>query len=399
MNARLDALQPYPFERLARLTCGVKPPDDRKHIALAIGEPKQPTPDFIRESLIAHLDGLASYPSTAGTRELREAIAQWLCARFALAPEDVDPERHVLPVGGTREALFAFAQCVAGADAGSLVLIPNPFYQIYEGAAILAGSEPWYVACDPQSGLPRFESVPRPVWQRCRLLYVCSPANPTGATLEARTWRRLLELADEFDFLVAADECYSEIYLDEERPPVGLLQAAAAAGRRDYRRCLAFHSLSKRSSVPGLRSGFVAGDAELIGHFRRYRTYHGCAMPLHAQAASLAAWRDEEHVRHNRALYRRKFDAVLPVLASVMRVARPAGGFYLWPHTPIDDAEFTRLLLARQNVSVLPGSFLSRVVDGVDPGAGRVRIALVGSIDECVEAAERIGEFVRSLDT
>ncbi|NIR29518.1 MAG: succinyldiaminopimelate transaminase [Gammaproteobacteria bacterium] len=398
MNPRLESLHAYPFERLARLKSGVTPPAGKTHIALSIGEPKHPTPDLIRDTLVGCLDGLSSYPTTAGTRELREAVAEWLCQRFGLAPESLDPERHVLPVSGTREGLFAFAQCVVGGESGPLVLMPNPFYQIYEGAAILSGATPWYLPCVARTGLPDFESVPASVWRRCQLLYLCSPANPTGAVIEPAELQWLLSMADEFGFVIAADECYSEIYLDEDRPPVGLLQAAATAGRHDYRRCVVFHSLSKRSSVPGLRSGFVAGDADLLATFHRYRTYHGCAMPLYAQAASIAAWRDEAHVRDNRSLYRRKFDAVLPILAEVMRVERPRGGFYLWPETPISDVEFARLLFARQNVAVLPGSFLSRVVNGVNPGSGRVRIALVPPLDECVEAAERIRDLLGTLD-
>ncbi len=397
MNPRLESLHPYPFERLGRLKSGLTPPGDKRHIALSVGEPKHPTPDLVRHALTGGLDGLSSYPTTAGTRELREAVAEWLSRRFGLAPDSLDPERHILPVSGTREGLFSFAQCVVGGAQEPLVLMPNPFYQIYEGAALLSGATPWYLSCAPHTGVPDFEAVPASVWRRCQLLYLCSPANPSGAVIEPAVLERLLALADEFDFVIAADECYSEIYLEEDRPPVGLLQAAAAAGRHDYRRCAVFHSLSKRSSVPGLRSGFVAGDAHLLAEFHRYRTYHGCTMPLYAQAASVAAWHDEEHVRDNRSLYRRKFDAVVPILAQVMRVERPTGGFYLWPETPIDDVEFCRLLFARENVTVLPGSFLSRVVNGVNPGSRRVRIALVPPLDECVEAAERIRDFLRTM--
>jgi N-succinyldiaminopimelate aminotransferase len=397
MNPRLDLLHPYPFEQLAQVKAGIAPPQDRAHIALSVGEPKHPVPKLIREALSGHLDGLGSYPTTAGMPELREAIVKWLRQRFHLASDSLDPERHVLPVCGTREALFAFGQCIVDTRGDALVLMPNPCYQIYEGAALLAGAQPGYLACLAESGLPDFEAVPASLWRRCQLLYLCSPANPTGAIMGAATLQRLIGLAEEFDFVIAADECYSEIYLDEHSPPTGLLEAAAAAGRDDYRRCIVFHSLSKRSNVPGLRSGFVAGDAELIARFHRYRTYHGCTMPPPVQAASAAAWRDEDHVRHNRSLYRRKFNAVVPILAPVLGAKRPAGGFYLWPETPIDDVEFARRLFVQQNVTVLPGSFLSRITDNVNPGGHRVRVALVPPLEECIEAAERIRNFVRTL--
>jgi N-succinyldiaminopimelate aminotransferase len=396
VNPDLARLQPYPFEKLNRLKQGTAPPAGVAHIAMSIGEPQHAAPGFVTEAIIAHLHGLSSYPTTRGTAALRTAAAEWLVRRFALPVGSVDPERHVLPVNGTREALFAFAQCVVDRARAPLVLMPNPFYQIYEGAALLAGAEPWFLNADADTGcLPDFGSVPAEVWRRCQLLYVCSPGNPSGAVLDEPSLQRLIALADEHDFVIAADECYSEIYPDEQRAPAGLLGAAARMGREDYRRCVVFHSLSKRSNVPGLRSGFVAGDAELIEKFLLYRTYHGCAMPPHTQAASALAWRDESHVTANRTLYRRKFDAVLEILTPVLDVGRPAGGFYLWARTPLADTEFARGLYARHNVTVLPGSFLSRTAHGANPGVGHVRIALVASYEECLEAAERIRDYVR----
>ncbi len=393
MNPNLERLQPYPFEKLRALMSGVTPPAGLDHIPLSIGEPRHPTPAFVTEAVLAHLHGLSSYPLTRGSATLRQAIAGWLERRFGLGEGALDPERQVLPVNGTREALFAFAQAVVDAGRpGAAVLMPNPFYQIYEGAALLAGAEPVYLNCD--DGLPDFDAIPADTWARCQLLYLCSPHNPTGAVVPEATLRKLMALADEHDFIIAADECYSEIYFDEDRPPVGLLEAAARAGRSDFRRCVVFHSLSKRSNAPGLRSGFVAGDAEVLQAFFAYRTYHGCAMPEHHQAASRLAWGDEDHVRQNRAEYRAKFDAVLEILGDVLEVQRPEAGFYLWPRTPGDDAEFARELYRQQNVTVLPGSFLSRTVGGENPGAGRVRMALVAPLDECVDAARRIRSFL-----
>jgi len=398
MNANLAKLQPYPFEKLAALKAGVSPPAGLAPIALSIGEPKHPTPQFITEELIAHLHGLSSYPLTRGGLQLRQAAAQWLTRRFGLPEASLDPERQLLPVSGTREALFAFAQALIDPAERALVLMPNPFYQIYEGAALLAGAEPRFLACTAKTGfLPDFDAVPPATWDRCRLLYLCSPGNPTGAVIGLETLSHLLELAEKHDFVIASDECYSEIYFDESAPPMGLLQAAAAMGNTDYRRCLVFHSLSKRSNAPGLRSGFVAGDARMIDALYRYRTYHGCAMPLHTQAASAAAWSDEAHVRANRDLYREKLDAVLSELGGALRVERPAAGFYLWPETPIPDEAFSRQLFEQENVTVLPGSYLSRDADGVNPGAGRVRMALVAPVDECIEAARRIRSFTESL--
>ncbi|KAA6184556.1 succinyldiaminopimelate transaminase [Thiohalocapsa marina] len=404
MNPNLDRLQPYPFEKLAALKQGVEPPRDLPHIALSIGEPKHPTPAIIGEALLSHLHQLAVYPSTRGIDALRETIAAWLVRRFALPASSLDPQRHILPVNGTREALFAFAQAVVDPADDPLVLMPNPFYQIYEGAALLAGAQPHYLPCTAEQGfVPDFDAVDAATWRRCQLLYLCSPGNPTGALIDRAAMTRLMALADEHDFIIAADECYSEIYLDESAPPVGLLQAAAEAGRDDFRRCVVFHSLSKRSNAPGLRSGFVAGDADIIRRFFAYRTYHGCAMPLQHQHASIAAWQDEAHVAENRRRYRAKFDAVLEILHGVLEVQRPAASFYLWPGTPMADTDFARELYRRQNVTVLPGSFLSRPVSGgaaglhTDPGANHLRLALVAPLEDCIDAAQRIRTFCAGL--
>lgn len=398
MNPDLASLQPYPFEKLAQLKAGITPPAGQRPIVMSIGEPQHAAPVFIGATLCAHLDGLAHYPATRGGAALRLAIADWLVRRFRLQPGGIDAERHILPVNGTREALFSFAQCVVDRHSNALVLMPNPFYQIYEGAAWLAGAEPWFLNTTRESGfLPDFGKVRKEVWQKCQLLYICSPGNPSGAVLDIKTLQKLIKLADQYDFIIAADECYSEIYLDEQHPPAGLLEACARLGRDDYRRCVVFHSLSKRSSVPGLRSGFVAGDAAIMEKFHLYRTYHGCAMPPATQAASAQAWQDETHVVENRRLYREKFDLVIDSLADVADVAPPAGAFYLWLPTPGDDQVFARELYARHNVTVLPGSYLSREAHGINPGAGYVRIALVAALDECVEAAARIREFIKTL--
>lgn len=391
MNPNLSRLQPYPFEKLAALMRDIEPPAELAAIALSIGEPKHATPAFIANALVAHLHQLSSYPSTRGLLELRQAIADWLGHRFGLGASGVDPQTQVLPVNGTREALFAFAQAVVDPREPALVLMPNPFYQIYEGAALLAGAAPYLLPCSAATDwLPDLESVPAAVWKRCQLIYICSPGNPTGAVMDQAQLMRLIELAQAHDFIIASDECYAELYLDEASPPPGLLQAAAALGLDDYRRCLCFHSLSKRSNAPGLRSGFVAGDARLIEPFFQYRTYHGCAMPLQHQQASLLAWRDEAHVIENRRLYREKFAAVLAILDGVLEVKAPAAGFYLWPPTPIPDTDFARRLLAEQNLRVLPGRFLSRAGEQGDPGLDHIRMALVPPLDDCIEAAQRI---------
>lgn len=399
MNPGLQALQPYPFEKLARLFADSQPAADRTPIDLSIGEPKHPTPDLIRSAIGHNLDSAARYPTTRGIPELRSAIRDWLLQRFNLPPDSLNAEQHILPVNGTREALFAFAQCIIDTRMEApLVLMPNPFYQIYEGGALLAGAEPRYINCTQELGfLPDFDSVSEADWRRCQLLYLCSPGNPGGAIIPETTYAELFRLADEYDFIIAADECYSEIYPDETLPPLGILEAAARQGRSDYRRLVAFHSLSKRSNAPGMRSGFVVGDAGIIKDFLRYRTYHGCAMAPYTQMASIAAWNDESHVLENRGLYREKFAQVLDILAPIMNVQQPAGGFYLWPETPIADTDFAHELRRRENVIVLPGSYLSREVDGINPGANRVRIALVAPVDDCIEAAGRIRNLVQSL--
>ncbi|ADE15835.1 aminotransferase class I and II [Nitrosococcus halophilus Nc 4] len=398
INPDLNQLQPYPFERLAQLFKGTAPPSSKSPLALSIGEPKHATPGLIVEAVISHLHGLATYPTTRGTAAFRETIAAWLTGRFHLPAGAVDPERHILPVNGTREALFAIAQCTIDPSKAPLVVMPNPFYQIYEGAALLAGAQPYYVNCTAENHfIPDYRAVPQQVWQRCQLLYLCSPGNPTGAILDLETLTELIELAQRFDFIIAADECYSEIYFDENALPPGLLQAAAQSGLNDFHRCLVFHSLSKRSNAPGLRSGFVAGDSQLIGQFLRYRTYHGCAMPPPTQAASIAAWNDEHHVVENRHRYREKFAAVLDVLGSALPLSPPMAGFYLWPETPIPDTDFARRLYQQENVLVLPGRFLAREANGANPGEQRIRLALVAPLDECVEAAWRIRNFINAI--
>lgn len=391
MNPNLHRLHPYPFERLRLLLAAARPPQQLAHISLSIGEPRHAPPPFVLQTLTENLAGLGSYPTTLGLPQLREAIAGWLTRRFGLRPGAVDAQTMVLPVNGTREALFAFAQAVVTPGSDAVVAMPNPFYQIYEGATLLAGAEPYYL---PNAGigstaLPDLDAVPADVWKRCQLLYLCSPGNPTGAVADLQYLQRALALAEQHDFVIASDECYSEIYLDENAAPPGLLQAAQAAGHDNFERCVVFHSLSKRSSLPGLRSGFVAGDARILKDYLLYRTYHGAAMPVPTQLASIAAWNDDAHVEHNRDLYRQKFAAVLPVLESVMDVQRPAAGFYLWPAVT-DDERFTRDLFAQQHITVLPGSYLARDMAQGNPGRGRVRISLVATVDECIEAAHRI---------
>ena len=396
MNNAMQLLQPYPFEKLRALLGGVTPNPEKRPVALSIGEPKHRSPDFVAKALADNLDQMAVYPTTLGIPALREAIAGWCTRRFDLPEGWMDPARNVLPVNGTREALFAFTQTVVNRSDDGLVISPNPFYQIYEGAAFLAGAQPYYLPCLSENGFnPDFDAVTPDIWKRCQILFLCSPGNPTGALIPVDTLKKLIALADEHDFVIAADECYSELYFDEQTPPPGLLSACVELGRKDFKRCVVFHSLSKRSNLPGLRSGFVAGDADILKAFLLYRTYHGCAMPVQTQLASIAAWNDEAHVRANRDLYRKKFDAVLDILAPVLDVQRPDGGFYLWPNVGTDDAAFCRDLFVDQHVTVVPGSYLSREVDGVNPGAGRVRLALVAPLAECIEAAERIRDFVR----
>jgi len=398
MNPRLSLLQPYPFERLRQLFASVVPSPEHRPIHLGIGEPRHATPGLIRQVLTDHLDDLACYPATAGSIDLRTTCAAWLQRRYGV---QVNPATQLLPINGSREALFAFAQTVVdGSCTGAVVVCPNPFYQIYEGAALLAGAQPYYVASDATRNFAAdWASVPQAVWQHTQLVFVCSPGNPAGAVIPLSEWQTLFELSERYGFVIASDECYSEIYFDDAHPPLGCLQAAQQLGR-DWRNLMMFTSLSKRSNVPGLRSGFVAGDANLIQHFLLYRTYHGSAMSGAVQAASQAAWADETHVEHNRALYREKFAQVTPMLAGVMDVALPDAGFYLWAGVPahlgMDDCAFAQALLAQYNVTVLPGSYLARHVAGHNPGAGRVRMALVAETHDCVEAAQRIVQFIQS---
>ena len=397
MNPLLETLQPYPFERLAQLNSGVKPPQSLKPILLSIGEPKHPTPIIIRDALVDNLSGLSQYPATKGIPELRQTISAWLERRFKLKPGSIDPDRHVLPCNGTREALFSLAQAVVDPHKNAKVLMPNPFYQIYEGAALLAGATPVFMNATRETGyLPDLMAVPDQVWEDCQLIYICSPSNPSGAVMAHESMAHLIQLSERFNFVIASDECYSEIYSDEGSPPPGLLEVAQAEGVLDFRRMVVFHSLSKRSNAPGLRSGFVAGDAELLKKFLLYRTYHGAALSLPVQKASIAAWQDESHVIENRALYRQKFSAVCDILNGVLDFTIPEAGFYLWPQVPGDDQTFARSLLAATHVTVLPGSFLSRETQEINPGAGHVRMALVAPLQDCIEAAHRIKEFTLS---
>jgi len=395
MNPRLDALHPYPFEKLRRLLASATPPPDLPIIDLSIGEPKHATPPFVIDAMTAAMGGLASYPPTKGDPELRRDMAAWISRRYGIPAPDADTQ--ILPVQGSREALFAFAQTVVDASQTPYVICPNPFYQIYEGAALLAGARPWYLNAGPGKGHGYdWDAIPAEVLARTQLIYVCSPGNPAGAVLSLDDWRRLFELSDEFGFVIAADECYSEIHFDEDRPPTGSLEAAHSLGRHDYRRLVSFSSLSKRSNLPGLRSGYVAGDAGILARFLLYRTYHGSAMSAVVAKASISAWNDETHVRENRRLYREKFDAVLPILGPVLNVGRPQAAFFLWAPTPGDDAQFARDLYAATGVITLPGSFLAREANGVNPGHGRIRIALVAPKEQCIEASRRIAGFCAS---
>ncbi len=397
MNPLLARLQPYPFEKLRALLADVTPNPALPAVNLSIGEPKHPTPELVKAALIGALPSLASYPATAGRPALREAIASWLARRYALPA--IDALTQVLPTNGSREALFAFAQAVIDPASGdALVACPNPFYQIYEGAALLAGAKPVYLNTTAENGY-RIDpaALPDSTWSKVQLVYACSPGNPSGAVMRLEDWRRLFELSDRHGFVIAADECYSELYYDEARPPLGALQAAHTLGRDGYARLVVFSSLSKRSNAPGLRSGFVAGDAALLKSFLLYRTYHGSAMNPAVQQASIAAWRDEEHVRANRRLYAEKYRTVLPMIGPPLRTYMPEGGFYLWMQTPIDDCEFARRLQRDYNVLVLPGSFLARGAHGANPGKNHVRIALVAPLEECAAAARRIAEFAAGL--
>ncbi len=396
MHPGLERLEPYPFTKLQALFSDLTPAADKSAIALSIGEPQHPSPQFVLDVIAQNLHRLANYPTSAGLPELRGAIAGWLTRRYCLPPIDADSQ--VLPVNGTREALFSFAQTVVTPGTGALVMSPNPFYQIYEGAALLAGATPHFINCTRDTGLlPDFSSVTAEQWQQCQLLYICSPGNPTGAVMSTPQLQELIRLAREFNFIIASDECYSEIYFDETSPPPGLLQACAAMGDADYRNCVVFHSLSKRSNLPGLRSGFVAGDAAILRAFLQYRTYHGCALPIHHQLGSIAAWNDETHVKANRQEYREKFAAVLAEFSGHLAVGAPDAGFYLWPETPVSDTEFARQLYTGENVIVLPGRFLARESDGRNPGVNRVRMALVATRAQCVEAARRIVHCLERL--
>jgi N-succinyldiaminopimelate aminotransferase len=395
MNPHLSQLHPYPFEKLATLKQGITPPADKLHIALSIGEPKHATPAFIREALVAHMDGLTQYPTTKGLPELRQAIASWICRRFNIPAGQVDAETQVLPVNGTREALFSLVQAVIDPRENPVVIMPNPFYQIYEGAALLAGAEPYYLNTLAENDyLPDFDAVPEQIWQRCQLIFICSPGNPTGTVLSVAAHLKLLALAEKYDFIIASDECYTELYDDETSPPQGLLQSAWQASNNQFKRCVIFQSLSKRSNAPGLRSGFVAGDAQVLQHYFKYRTYHGCPMPVPTQHASIAAWNDEQHVMQNRQWYRDKFTAFIEILQDICEITRPPASFYVWLKTPMSDTEFAQQLFAQQNVTVLPGSYLSRDSGGINPGANHVRIALVAPLAECIEAAQRIKAFL-----
>ncbi|MCP1313763.1 succinyldiaminopimelate transaminase [Halomonas sp. 707D7] len=395
MNPDLNALHPYPFEKLSALKKGLTPPAGLDAIALTIGEPQHaPYPEALA-ALVAHQHEMARYPATNGLAELRQAIADWAVSRFAL--ESLDAEREVIPVNGTREAIFAFVQAALDRTRAAKVAVPNPFYQIYEGATLLAGGTPLYLDCTAENGFrPDFSAVSEATWQDVQIVFLCSPGNPTGAVTTMEEFKALIKLADEHDFIIASDECYSELYLDEATPPPGLLQACAELGRKDFRRCVVFHSLSKRSNLPGLRSGFVAGDAALLAPFKRYRTYHGCAMSLPLQRASIAAWQDEAHVRANRDAYREKFAAVTEVLAPVMDFPAPEASFYLWPAVPGgDDVAFTQRLYQEEHVSVLPGSLMGRDnAQGVNPGAGRLRLALVAELEPTLEAARRLRRMI-----
>jgi N-succinyldiaminopimelate aminotransferase len=397
MNPDLQLLQPYPFQKLAKLFGEVTPNPALKPISLHIGEPKHATPQFIKDALVAGLDGLAKYPTTTGCDALRTAIANWLANRYGIPSPNA--KSQVLPVNGSREALFAFAQAVIDrSKKDPVVVCPNPFYQIYEGAALLTGATPHFLNTLPEENYAlNFSQLPEDLWQRTQLMYVCSPGNPNGRVIPLTEWQSLFEMSDRYGFVIAADECYSEIYFGEDRP-LGALQAAQQLGRKDYHNLVVFSSLSKRSNVPGLRSGFVAGDAAILEKFALYRTYHGCAMNPAIQSASIAAWNDESHVEENRRLYAEKFAKVIALLAPVLPVSKPDAGFYLWVRTPVADTTFAQQLHRDYNVSVLPGSFLAREARGVNPGSNFIRLALVASLDETLEAARRIAEFIQKLN-
>ncbi len=397
MNPDLDRLYPYPFERLAQLKVGITPTPEFEHIALSIGEPKHAPPAFVLKELIHSIDKIANYPITKGMAELRQSIANWLVRRFNLPQSSLDIEKNILPVNGTREALFAFAQATIKRAPDALILMPNPFYQIYEGAAFLAGAEPYFYNTTADTDyLPDFEAIDDATWKRCQLIYICTPGNPTGTVISKSQMQWLINKAEAFDFIIASDECYSEIYFDDNKAPCGLLEAAADIGNTDYKRCVVFHSLSKRSNLPGLRSGFVAGDADIMQAFLKYRTYHGSAMSGHHQYASICAWDNEQHVIDSREIYRQKFSAVLEILSPVMKIKLPDAGFYLWPKTPIIDTDFAQQLFTEKNITVLPGQYLSRQVNNINPGENHIRMALVATLEETTEAAYRIKHFLET---
>ncbi len=395
MNPLLKLLQPYPFERLNNLKAGIEPVD-LLHISLSIGEPKHLPPEFVVKKLSESLGKICVYPKTQGIYELRSAIAQWLEKRFHLNAGSINPDQHVLPLNGTREGLFSFIQAAVTHNSESLVLMPNPFYQIYEGATLLAGATPYFLNCLPANDYhPDYETIDEATWRKCQLLILCSPGNPTGAVTSKETLIKLIHLADKYDFIIAADECYSEIYFDEATPPTGLLEACKSIGRHHYERCVVFHSLSKRSNLPGLRSGFIAGDKDILKAFLNYRTYHGSAMPEPTQIASTIAWQDEQHVIENRLLYTQKFNRTLETLEGCLNVAMPDAAFYLWPQLPENDELFCQKLFAEQNITLLPGQYLSRLGHGINPGLNHARLALVATEAECIDAARRIKAFVR----
>ena len=399
MNHNLKLLQPYPFQKLKKLLQGIPRNTSLKPIDLHIGEPKHTTPDFIRQTMINHLGGLANYPTTQGTPALRESIANWLMQRYQLPT--ISPETEIIPVNGSREALFSFAQAVIDStnNKSPIVICPNPFYQIYEGAAFLAGAQPEFINTVAENDFRMdYSQLSDDVWKQAQLVYVCTPSNPTGNVMTLTDWEQLFELSDRHHFVIASDECYSEIYLNEDNSPLGALEAANRLGRSGFPRLVVFNSLSKRSNVPGLRSGYVAGDAQILNKYLLYRTYHGCAMNPVSQAASIAAWNDEKHVKENRSLYRKKFSHAQNSMRDNLRIRIPDASFYLWAHTPISDTEFTKRLYGDYNITVLPGSYLGRDARGVNPGENFVRIALVASLDECKEAIERINNLLDNLN-
>ncbi len=398
MNPLLELLKPYPFERLAALKKPINPNGRLKHIPLSIGEPKQDPPGFVLDAINKNAETFSRYPTTRGLFDLRGTISRWIEKRYQLSDNQIDPDTQVLPVNGTREALFSFAQAVINnKESDPLVIMPNPFYQIYEGAAILAGATPYFVnACERTYHVPEFNSIPESIWKRCQLLYICSPGNPSGEIIDKSLLQQLIKTAYQYNFIIASDECYSEIYQDEQRPPPGLLEAANDMGITDFKNLIVFNSLSKRSNVPGLRSGFAAGDADIIQKFLLYRTYHGSAMPLPTQHASIACWEDEQHVAKNRQDYRERYKAFIDILSPVLEIQAPPASFYIWLKVPCgDDEKFTAKLFEEQHITVLPGSYLSRTTGHANPGLGYVRVALVAPLEECIEAAQRIRTYLK----